>query len=356
MLAARIRVTGPFAQFFLSPAGNDANPATQVAPMRTHAALWQYMREDFDFAGKPVQVVHSDGAYPDGIAQWGKLVGDPSSIQWLGNLTNPGACILRPESGHAVKLGHEARGTVEGFHLDMSLSPVDTVSIEEHSNLLFGKNVFGYQHGNHDIQVGSNARFKIIGGYTVSKGISVGQTHIQLDHGSSVYSTGDGAWGSSFIRVIGAPQYTFAFAALDEATIKTGGLAWLRDDAVSTSFSQGFSGQGSTIIPVATVAGVSVGHLAVSAATLWGTQVLEIVPVGTGMGVRLSHPTILGVQAGTPIQFGYRGVAIVKRYDIRNGGRLYSNTKNSVFYPQPDETWMPGNGQGFVDGLGSYYM
>ena len=112
MLAARIRVTGPFAQFFLSPAGNDANPATQVAPMRTHAALWQYMREDFDFAGKPVQVVHSDGAYPDGIAQWGKLVGDPSSIQWLGNLTNPGACILRPESGHAVKLGLVGIGVV----------------------------------------------------------------------------------------------------------------------------------------------------------------------------------------------------------------------------------------------------
>lgn len=323
--------------------------------MRTHAALWQMMVEDYDFCGKSIVIGHSPGVY-DGIDCRGRLLGAQQfagQIHFIGDRENPANVLIQPISGNAVHVMCGANVYVDGFKLDMSHSPNDMVTVEEESGLIFGKCIIGSNHGHHDFQVCVNGRLNLIEDYIIDKGSSVGLCHLQQDPSSRISVAGDGKFGFLHVKVIGAPQYIVGFCWVDRADGYLQGAAWMGEDLVKTTFDRGTSPLGAGCVPVASVDGIRVGHMAVSPVLSWGTVVTSVdVP---NRIVCLSRGIIDAATTGLSIAFASRPQGYGPRYRVTNGGLIASNT-DANHDGGTDYNWFPGSLPGVTDGFpGSCY-
>lgn len=114
----RIRLAAPLS-LYVAPDGSDsAGDGSPTAKWATPQHAYNVLRDNFDFAGKPVTVCVAPGTYAPMSAQ-GRCVGQvgPNSLQFVGDPVNPANCILNAVNANAVTVDTGAQLRLRGFEM-----------------------------------------------------------------------------------------------------------------------------------------------------------------------------------------------------------------------------------------------
>ena len=126
--------------FYVTTTGdNVTGDGSAASPWATCGGAYRALQASYDLGGQIVTVMVADGTYTEGCDASGAIVGQSGStgLRFIGNLSDPSACIIRPTNGYSFGAAFGARFAVSGFKSDhygggnsnTGLGPGDMISV-----------------------------------------------------------------------------------------------------------------------------------------------------------------------------------------------------------------------------------
>lgn len=251
-LLVRPTVIAP-TDFYVSTAGNDANPGTSGLPWATLQKAWDYLTS-IDMNGESVTVHVSNGTYAP-LNAYSVFTGQPSidSVVFVGNVSTPAACVIAATNDDCILATNGARFVVRGFRFTATGSGANQgcgIQCLSGASVFFDTVEFGICANAHFV-AGTGAFVAATGGYTISGGaarhIAADQNGIaQIGQGVTVTLSGTPAFSSEF--ALAARGGIMLFGNAPAGVTFTGSATGTRFD-VSGGGGIDTAGSGSSYLP-----------------------------------------------------------------------------------------------------------
>ncbi len=139
------------ADLYVDPNGDDVGGDGSISdPWASPMGAFDHLITQYDLRGFPVRVHCADGVYTQTNQFEGLIPGQRSAqhLQFLGNIANPRACIIRPSTGYSFSIGGGGGVRIDGFYMDQLSADggagQDTTAVDFRSEMVWGDQlVFG---------------------------------------------------------------------------------------------------------------------------------------------------------------------------------------------------------------------
>lgn len=143
---SRIMLTGP-TDFYVDPNGNDTTgDGSLTNPWASPMGAFDHLATRYDLTKQVATIYVANGTYTQTNQFSGPIVGQAGAdyLRFIGNLTNPSLCKIKPSSGYAFSVDQGAGCQIAGFHMDSRDASNDMIAIGQFSTMIWdNKLIFG---------------------------------------------------------------------------------------------------------------------------------------------------------------------------------------------------------------------